>query len=115
MEYNVLQKYAMSDGAILEMLGSFIQKTRLNQNKSQQMVADAAGINRTTLVQMEKGKSVTMLSFIQVLRVLEQLHILDVFELKQEISPLLLAEMEMKKRQRASKQSAKLKPYKSTW
>lgn len=107
--------YAMSDPAAIEVLGAFIRKTRLMQNRTQQEVSEAAGINRSTLVQLEKGNGGTMLSFIQILRALRQLQLLEIFEVKQELSPLQLAEIEKKKRQRArSKQFQNNKP-KSTW
>jgi len=107
--------YGMSDPAIVEVLGNFVQKTRLNQNKTQQVVSETAGINRSTLVQMEKGRGGTLLSFIQVLRALEQLHLFEMFEIKQEISPLKLAEIEMKKRKRASKKTLPDNKTESTW
>lgn len=107
--------HSLSDLAILEKLGEFIQKTRLSQNKTQQAVADAAGINRSTLVQIEKGKGGTLHSFIQVLRALEQLHLLETFEIKQELSPLQLAALELKKRRRAGKKQTPSTPPKSTW
>ena len=107
--------HGMSDPAILEILGNFLQKTRLSQNKTQQMISEAAGINRTTLVQIEKGKGGTLLSFIQVLRALGQLRLLEMFEVSKELSPLQLAEIEMKMRQRARiKKTSKNRP-KSTW
>ena len=108
--------HAMSDPAIMEVLGRFIQQVRLQQNKTQQEVAKAAGINRSTLVQLEKGAGGTMLSFIQVLRALEQLHLLQYFEVRQELSPLQLAKIEQKKRVRASskKEDSGTKP-KSDW
>jgi len=59
--------YAMSDPAILEVLGNFIKQTRLQQNKTQQQVAEAAGINRSTMGQVENGGGDTLLSFIQIL------------------------------------------------
>ncbi len=114
MERDARYWYGMSDPAILEILGNFIQKTRLNRNKTQQEISDFAGINRSTLVQIEKGNGSTLLSFIQVLRALEQLHLLEAFEVKQEISPLQLAKIEMEKRQRASKKATPNKP-KSNW
>jgi len=115
MDRSLKYWYAMSDPAILVVLGNFIQKTRLNQNKTQQAVSEAAGINRSTLVQIEKGKGSTLLSFIQVLRALEQLHALESFEIKQELSPLQLAELEMNKRLRASKEPSPNSKPKSTW
>lgn len=97
--------YAMSDKALLQYIGSFIKATRLAQNKTQQQVADAAGIVRSTLVQMENGKRGAMKSFIQVMRTLEQLHHLKTFEVTEQISPLLLAKQNQEKRQRARKKN----------
>lgn len=107
--------YGLSDRAILELLGTFIRNTRLGRNKTQEEVAEAAGINRSTLVQIEKGNGGTMLSFIQVLRALGQLHILDIFEVKEVISPLLLAKMDKQKRVRASRKTTSTQKRKSTW
>lgn len=107
--------YAMSDPAAIEVLGAFIRKTRLMQNRTQQEVSEAAGINRSTLVQLEKGNGGTMLSFIQILRALRQLQLLEIFEVKQELSPLQLAEIEKKKRQRARSKPFQNNKPKSTW
>jgi transcriptional regulator with XRE-family HTH domain len=112
---NLTDWYSMSDRAMLQVLGDFIRQTRLKQNKTQEAVSGVAGINRSTLVQMEKGKGGTLLSFIQVLRALEQFPALAVFEVKQELSPLQLAAMEMKKRQRARKKAPSGDKPKSTW
>jgi transcriptional regulator with XRE-family HTH domain len=107
--------YGMSDPAIIEQLGNFIKTTRLKQNKTQQVISEVAGINRSTVVKMENGSGGTLLSFIQVLRALEQLQLLQIFETEQEVSPLQLAKIEMNKRQRAGKKtSANNKPV-STW
>lgn len=108
MEKDIKYLYAMSDPAILEVLGYFIQQTRLQQNKTQQQVAAAAGINRSTIVQIENGGGGTLLSFIQILRALEQLHVLQSFEVKQQLSPLQLAKIDHKKRQRASNKKDKV-------
>lgn len=55
MENGIKYLQAMSDPAFLELLGSFVQQTRLQQNKTQHQVALAAGVNRSTIVQVEKG------------------------------------------------------------
>ena len=116
MEKANKQWYAMSDPAILEVLGNFIQQTRLQQNKTQQQVAAAAGINRSTIVQIEKGGGGTLLSFIQIVRALEQLQLFQNFEIKQQLSPLQLAKIDQKKRQRASnKKTAGIEKPKSDW
>lgn len=116
MEKSIKFWHAMSDPAILGLLGKYIQQTRLQQNKTQQQVATAAGINRSTIVQIENGGGGTMISFVQILRALEQLPILEYFEVKQQISPLQLAKLEQNKRQRASaKKESQIKKTKSDW
>lgn len=116
MEKGIKYWHSMSDPAIIELLGKFIQQTRLQHNKTQQQVATAAGINRSTMVQIENGSGGTMISFVQILRALEQLQILDYFEVKQQISPLQLAKLEHNKRQRASpKKESQIKKPKSDW
>jgi len=116
MEKGIKYWHAMSDPAILEVLGDFIQKTRLQKNKTQQEVAAAAGINRSTIVQIENGRGATLLSFIQILRALEQLHLFQNFEIRQQLSPLQLAKIDHNKRQRASNKQRPVndKP-KSAW
>lgn len=93
--------YEMSDSAISEVLGAFIRETRLRQNRTQQEVAEAAGIRRMTLVRFEKDGNGTMATFIRLLRTLQQLHMLDGFVLEAQISPLRLAKIEKESRQRA--------------
>lgn len=93
---------AMSDTAIAQSIGAFIKHHRLEQNRTQQDVADTAGINRSTLVLIEKGDTVTLPSLIQVLRALDLLYIMDVFKIKEQISPIELAKLEQRKRNRAS-------------
>lgn len=96
--------HAMSDPALLEMLGTFIRETRLQQNKTQQQVATAAGVNRSTVVQIENGGGGTLLSLVQILRGLGQLSLFQNFEVKQpQLSPLQLAKLEQNRRQRASR------------
>ena len=92
-----------SDNALQVMIGQFIQQSRIRQNKSQQQVADAAGINRSTLSQIENGRGGTLLTLIQILRVLDQISFLKVFQVEEKASPLYLAKMEMKKRRRTRK------------
>ena len=91
----------MSDKALTEHVGRFVKEKRLEQNKTQQALAHAAGISRSTLSLLEKGDTVTLQTLIQVLRTLDQLHVLDVFSVQTLVSPMLLAKMELKKRKRA--------------
>jgi transcriptional regulator with XRE-family HTH domain len=96
MEQPAIYNFGASDVAVLKTLGSYVQQTRINQRKTQTEVAAAAGIGRTTLINIENGKGGTLTSFIQILRALGTLSILEVFERKKEVSPLLLAELEYK-------------------
>ncbi|MEX2485176.1 MAG: helix-turn-helix transcriptional regulator [Brumimicrobium sp.] len=93
---------SLSDKALIKVIGKFVQWHRLNQNKSQERVAEAAGISRSTLSLLERGEKVRIDSFIQVLRVLDLLYIMDVFELKDQISPLEYAKLKKKQRKQAS-------------
>ena len=91
----------MSDSVLVEQIGNFVKHHRLEQNKTQDMLAHAAGISRSTLSLLERGESVTLATLIQVLRVLDQLQVMDVFEVQQSISPLAMAKMEQEQRKRA--------------
>jgi len=116
MEKNIRYWHSLSDPAILELLGKYIQEIRLQQNKTQLQVATAAGINRSTVVQIENGGKGSMISYVQILRALEQLQIFEHFEVKQQISPLQLAKLEQNKRQRASaKKEDQIKKPTSVW
>ncbi|MFI5136221.1 MAG: helix-turn-helix domain-containing protein [Sphingobacteriales bacterium] len=117
MEKNNINWYSMSDKALLNLIGLFIRDTRLQQNKTQQQTAEAAGINRSTLIQVEKGNGGTLLTLVQILRVLQQLPVLKNFEVEKKISPLMLAKMEQSKRQRAhnSDKKGEKTDFKSSW
>ena len=93
---------SMSDKALAEHIGAFVKDHRLEQNKTQEALANAAGISRSTLSLLERGEAVTLASLIQVLRVLDQLQVMEAFVLQKTISPLALAKIEQEKRKRAS-------------
>lgn len=93
--------YAKSDKAILKQLGAFVKQQRLEQNRKQEELATAAGISRSTLSLLERGEGVTLLTFIQVLRVLDQLHHFETFRKEEQVSPLELAKQDQQKRERA--------------
>jgi transcriptional regulator with XRE-family HTH domain len=92
---------ATSDTAIMEKLGAFIKHHRLLQNKTQEQLAKEAGIVRSTLSLFERGENTSLIVFIQLLRSLKLLNLLQEFQVKQQISPLQLAKMEKSKRTRA--------------
>jgi transcriptional regulator with XRE-family HTH domain len=92
---------SMSDSALAGQIGTFVRHHRLEQNKTQDALAHAAGISRSTLSLLERGETVTLATLIQVLRVLDQLQVMAAFVVQQHISPLALAKMQKEKRQRA--------------
>jgi len=105
----------MSDDAIIQTIGDFVKHHRLQQNITQKSLAEKAGINRTTLSDLELGKRTQLITLIQVLRILNKLQVFESFEVKQQISPILLAEMEMKMRQKASRKVKSPTTKKSDW
>lgn len=110
MEKTSTDWVAMSDRAIITAIGSYVKEKRLSINKTQAKVAEKAGINRSTLVKIENGESVTLISLIQILRALDLLYILQVFKIEKIISPIELAKIERKKRQRARGKKENKKP-----
>lgn len=97
--------YQLSDLEIQRRLGKFIRHQRLEQNYSQTVLAQKAGISRSTLSLLESGETTTIATFIRVLRILEQLELLNAFSVSDILSPLKLAKLQSQKRQRASKQT----------
>lgn len=102
---NIMSIYGMSDRAILREMGSRLNRKRLDKNVSQQELAEMAGLNRTTVSEIEQGKPFAVLTFIQILRALDALDELDSLLPDPGISPLQLAKMKGKVRRRASKYS----------
>lgn len=92
----------MTDAAIVKQIGVFIKKTRLKLNKTQEQVAEDAGLNRWTISKIENGESITLSSLIQILRALDVFYVLDMFKIEDEISPLAYAKLKKEERERAS-------------
>lgn len=97
MEKANIEMYAKSDLQYITQIGRFIKETRLAQKKTQQELADDAGVNRGTLVQIENGNPVGLVTFIQLLRALKKLDLLKHFEYREELSPLKIAALQEKK------------------
>ena len=93
---------SMSDKVLVKHIGAFIKHHRMEQNKTQDVLANEAGISRSTLSLLERGETVTLATFMQVLRVLDQLQIMDAFTIQEILSPLAMAKMAKEKRKRAS-------------
>lgn len=87
--------------AIAIELGDRVKMARLNADLTQKELAKKAGISVKAITNSEKGKS-TLESIIAILVALEMTEQLNSFIPKQEISPVQLAKLQGKKRQRAS-------------
>ena len=107
ISYN--QWNAFTDRAINELLGGFIKQSRIRQNKTQSQLARETGIARSTISLFEKGENSSLLVFIRLLRALNLLHLLNEFQLREQLSPLQLARIEQSKRQRVKPKTRKKK------
>ena len=99
--------YAMSDMAVLNQLGAQLKQMRLNKNLTQQQISNIAGLSRSAISTMENDGNGTMISFVQMLRALEKLEILNSFATEAPISPIQIAKLHGKQRQRASRTKKK--------
>ena len=99
--------YGMSDKAILRELGKRVKQHRLAKNLTQERLAEMAGVSRMTIVNLEQGKTATLLTFVQVLHALGVIDELENFLPDLGPSPLQVARMKGKKRQKASGSSRK--------
>jgi len=111
---NINNWYALSDSAIIEEIGKQLKRMRLKNNLTQQELANRSGLFRSTISEIENGRISNLLSLIQLLRGLNNLELLDAFVVKEEISPLLVAEQQIKLRKRASSKNTPNKP-ESEW
>ena len=92
---------AMTDKAILEEMGSRIERMRLNQNMTQIALLQRAGVARNVVQQLESGHGCRLDNLVRVLRALGALDALDAFLPVPAISPLQLAKLQGRERQRA--------------
>ena len=94
-------EFATTD-EILAEIGQRVRRERLNQNLKMATVAERAGVSGIVLNHLENGKGCTLANLIRVLRVLGKLEQLDVLLPEPPLSPIQLAKMRGKIRQKAS-------------
>lgn len=97
---NIIDK---SPAAIAEELGQRLKQARLNADMTQTKVAEQAGVSRKAVLNAEKGHAQLEI-FIAIMAALNLLEQLDRFLPVQDTSPIQLAKLQGKKRQRASGQ-----------
>ena len=107
----------MSPTAIAEQLGDRLKQARLNADLTQAELASRTGLNRRTILNAEKG-NVQLKNMVAILVSLDMADHLNLFLPVQEISPLQLAKLKGKKRQRASRsqeRKSQIREDKSLW
>lgn len=92
----------MSNQAIHKEVGLRLQRERLNQNITQAHIAEQAGISRRTLVAAERGEGTSLETLIAILRALNSLEQLNALLPEVPPSPIELAKLKGKVRQKAS-------------
>jgi len=107
-DISVITWPSLSDDAIMRHIGSYVRHHRMKQQHTQDDLATAAGISRSTLSLLERGETVTLATLIQVLRVLDQLQVMDAFEIREYLSPLALARAQKAKQKRVRGSAGKL-------
>lgn|SRR5690606_22408756 len=106
---------SLSDPAILKEIGAFIKMHRVEQNRSQEEVAERAAISRSTLSLTERGENISLSNLIKILRVLDVLYVFEKFRVTKQISPLQLAKEDEKKRRRSYKRNSKQNKNSEEW
>lgn len=100
--------------AVLVELGARVRHSRVTSRLKQEELAARSGISRAQLIRLERGdNSVKLQTLIAVLRTLRLLHVLETALPSVELSPLQVADLELRKkrmpmqvRERKSKTSA---------
>jgi putative transcriptional regulator len=93
--------YSLSDKGIEQELGGRIRALRLRKNVTQKELAEATTLSLNTIKSLESGSG-KLSTVIAVLRELGALDALDNFIPEPSISPLQLAKMQGRQRERAT-------------
>ncbi|NQY34598.1 MAG: helix-turn-helix transcriptional regulator [Alteromonadaceae bacterium] len=92
------------------VIGERIKQYRLNQNFSQESLAELAGLSRTAIVNAEKGKS-GLDTYITIMRALGRIDVFESAFPEESVSPVQMVERNKRKRQRASSKPKRMKEY----
>lgn len=95
--------YAYPNTGLLKKVGKYIKKIRLELNMTQGSLAEKTGLDRSSISGFENGKGTSLLTLIQVLRVLGKLDIFaPFFDDNMPVSPILMVKLQGKQRKHAS-------------
>ena len=89
-----------SNELILEGLGKRVQRLRIKANLTQKMLAEKAGVSFRTIYNIESGKSINLAHLINIAVALGRSEDLNMILEVPEISPLEIARMKGKERER---------------
>ena len=92
---------AMTDKAVAAEIGRRIDQIRLEQNLTQQHLADAVGLSRVSYAKLVAGQG-KFINLVAVLRALDQLSLLESFVPAAVFSPMEQLKLKGKQRQRAT-------------
>jgi len=92
-----------TDIEILKEIGARLRAYRLQLNLSQAQLATQAGVNRTTIRDVEAGKDWQFSTFVKLLRALGRLENLNVLLPAPPVSPIQLLKHQGRPRLRARK------------
>ena len=100
--------YRLNNKQILTELGESLKRKRINVHLTQRDLAEKVGVSLYTVTGMEKGRNVSLDTFIAVLRQTGHLELLYHLFLKPEpIAPDVLLKLEQKKKRRVRKSKTK--------
>src|SRR5688572_12964806 len=105
----------LSDSAVVQELGRRLAQYRLNQNLTQQALAQEAGVSLRTLNRIECGEASQSSNLLRVLRALGLLDNLEALVPEPPVSPMQQLQLKGKVRQRASSAGHTQAPEPWTW
>lgn len=107
-EANKLNIREMTDVAIVKLICQNLKTMRLHKNITQDQLSELAGLGRITINRFETGKGANLLTFIQILRVLDKLDLLNVLFEQKQSSPIMMLKNNKTERKNASGKRKKL-------
>ena len=93
----------LTNSDIILKIGRFLRHHRLSSNITQEDMSEYIGISRKTLSKIENGSNFTVLILIQILRYLNTLDIMNVFDYNEAYDPEMLFKLENKTKKRVRK------------
>jgi len=90
----------------IQLLGNQLEQLRLSKDLSQTSVASRAGVSRRTITRMEAGETVSLDTFIRVLKVYEVADRLATLFPEQSVRPIERVKLGGKQRKRASSKAS---------